>query len=115
MSAVVTRIAKTLTLWEAERLNLKWPDAREAVARQAGVAPGALRRLENGTLKFVERIGPKLDGLFLKVAERKIDAIKHEMALARARGDASAQIDIDAFEAALATARRALGHHRTEG
>lgn len=109
MSAVVLRVAQTLTRWEAERGNLKWPAARASVARQAGIAPGALERLEAGRLKFVDRIGSKLDGLLVRLAERQIAAIKHEMALALARGEAERSIDVDALEAGLAQARRALG------
>lgn len=108
MSAVVLRVAQALTEWEAERLNLKWPAAREAVARQAGIAPGALRRLERGTLKFVDRIGWRLDQLFIAATERKIAALERELALARARAGGARQIDVDAVVAALAQIRRLL-------
>ena len=103
-------VLKLLTRCEVEKSNLKWPDARASVARQAGLTPGALENLERGRLKFIDRVEAKLDELFLTTAERKIEAIRHEMALARARGETQPEIDVDAFEAAIAQARRALGH-----
>lgn len=108
MSAVVVRVAERLIEWEAKKYRLKEPAARDRVAKDAGIAPGSLRRLKEGTLKNVDRIGRKLDGLFLAVAEQQIAALKHEMALAKARGDADHSIDVDAFDAALTAARQAL-------
>ena len=108
MSAVVSRVAQTLTQWEVERSNLKWVAAREAVAKQAGIAPGSLRRLEAGTLKFVDRIGAKLDQLFIRATEWQIASLERELALARARASRECGIDADAVKAALEQARALL-------
>lgn len=107
MSDAVVSVAKTLTRCEAEWGGLKWPEARASVARKAGIAPGSLERLERGTLKFVDRIGHRLDALFVATAQRQIAAIEHQVALAKARGD-QPHIDADAVEAVLGEARRLL-------
>ena len=114
MSEAVLRIATTLTSWEAASSGLKWHDARAVVARKAGIFPGSLERLERGTLKFVDRIGHKLDDLFIAAAKRKIAAIEHEVKLARARGD-ECEIDLSVVVDALEKARRALDRRPQAG
>lgn len=104
----VLRVAKMLTGWESERNHMKLADARNSVARQAGIAPGSLARLEAGRLKFVDRIGDKLDELLIKIGQRQIKSIENEMALARARLEADHHLDPDAFEAEMAQARLML-------
>lgn len=105
----VAQIARTLTSWEAESCRLKWPDARESVARKAGIAPSALDRLERGTLKFADRIGRALDELFIRTTERQIADLERQMAMARARRDGQRPIDAVAVQAKIEEIRRLIG------
>ena len=112
MSEIALHVAKILTAGEAEASHLKWPDARAAVAKRAGIAPGALESLERGRLKFTDRIGRKLDELFIEATQRKIAALEHELALARLRHAGADPLDVRGISVALETARRLLDEGR---
>lgn len=103
-------VARALTFWEQESRNLKWPDARDSVARQAGIAPSALERLEKRQLKHIERVAGPLDALLIAKVEQQIASLERAKALAVARANARNQPapDVAGIEAALATARRLI-------
>lgn len=79
MNASVSDKVAILIGWEVERSNVKRPIARATVARQAGICPGALDRLERGTLKFVDRIAGRLNELYANTIRRKIAELNHEL------------------------------------
>ncbi len=89
--------------------GLKKPEARRLVAREAGVAPGALERLANGSLVHVERITDRINAYVVARLERKIAEVEHELALARLAADRTVEPDIGRARAALEEARDALG------
>ena len=91
----------------AER-GLKKPDARRLVAKEAGVKPGALERLGNGSLIHLERITDRINAYVVQRLERKIAEIEHELALARLTADRTGEADIGRARAALEDAKRAL-------
>lgn len=89
--------------------GLKKPDARRFVAREAGVKPGALERLGNGTLVHVERITDRINAYVVRRLERKIAEVERELALARLTADRSHEPEFERARAALDDAKRALG------
>ncbi|RJP45469.1 hypothetical protein C4587_00810 [Candidatus Parcubacteria bacterium] len=88
--------------------GVKKPDARRIVAGEAGVHPGTIRRLCDGSLKNIERITEKLNAYAIRRLERKIAACEHELAIARLKAARRDDIDILRAEAALEAAREAL-------
>jgi hypothetical protein len=102
-------VARRLISWAAEEGRMKRPDARREVARQAGIAPGSLERLQNGRLKFTERIAGRLNDLLARTIERKITSLEHELWLARQANRRIDPTDLDRAAAALVEAKRALG------
>jgi hypothetical protein len=87
--------------------RVKKPEAREIVAREAGVAAGSLESLARGRLKNIERLASKLNALRIRKLEEKLVSVQHELAIAKAMGVAS-QVDIDRAEAAIKEAFQAL-------
>jgi hypothetical protein len=88
--------------------NLKWPEARRIVAREAGVLPGSLENLCRGRLKHVDRIAGKLNEFLIAKIEKRIRSLEQELAVAKAMG-ITPKVDLDRAEAAIQTAREALG------
>jgi hypothetical protein len=91
----------------AER-GLKKPDARRVVAKEAGIKPGTLERLGNGSLVHLERITDRINAYVVRRLERKIAQFEHELALARLTADRAAEPDIDRARVALEDAKKAL-------
>lgn len=94
--------------------GLKKPDARRVVAKEAGVKPGALERLSNGSLVHVERITDRINAYVVQRLERKIAEVEHELAVARLTVGRTAEPDINRARAALEDAKRALNGSRDE-
>ena len=88
--------------------GLKKPDARAVVAREAGVKPGAIRRLCNGSLVHVERITERLNAYAIRRMERKIAEFSHQLEVARLTAERPDDPGILRAAAALENAKRAL-------
>ena len=108
MSMSVSNQLSILIGWEVERSNVKRPVARATVARRAGVCPGALDRLERGTLKFVDRITGRLNELYADTLRRKIAELNHELATLEASVDSAAQAESLVAADKIAEARDAI-------
>lgn len=102
----VAGVADRLIGWEAERHGVKRAAAREIVAREAGVTPGALERLQFGRLKFVDRIAGKLNELLVRKIERRIAELEHELATLRAAPGRLSEADVLAAATAIEEAKR---------
>jgi hypothetical protein len=101
-------LAKRLINDERVSRGIKLPEAREVIAREAGVSPGSLENLGRGRLKYIDRISGRLNALLVKKIEQRISSLSHELELARAAKTSSAA-DLGRAEAFLAEARKALG------
>lgn len=88
--------------------GLKKPDARAFVAREAGVRPGTLRRLCNGSLIHLERITERMNAYAVRRLGDKIAQFEHELAIARLASGRADDPDLLAAAAALEDAKRAL-------
>lgn len=88
--------------------GLKKPDARRVVAKEAGLRPGTLERLGNGSLVHLERITDRINAYVVQRLERKIAEVEHELALARITADRTAEPDIERASIALEDAKKAL-------
>lgn len=106
MSASVLSVASRLIAWETEKHRVKRPIARAIVAREAGIANGSLRRLEGGTLKFVDRIAGKLNELLVRKIERRIAELEHELTTLRAAPGRLSEADVLAAATAIEEAER---------
>ena len=104
----VVGLAERLVGEEMLTRGIKRPEARKIVAREAGIAPGSLENLSRGRLKHHDRITAKLHVLLVRKIEQRIDALQHELFLAREAGRAD-PVDLDRAEAAIQEARKALG------
>lgn len=104
----VARIARRLIAEEGLVRGVKRPEARRIVAREAGVTPGSLENLERGRLKHADRIAARLHALLASKIEQRIARLQHELFLARETGRVG-RADLERAEAALETARKALG------
>ena len=91
----------------AER-GLKKPDARRVVAKEAGVKPGTLERLGNGSLVHVERITDRINAYVVRRLERKIAEFEHDLAIARLTAERADDPGILRAAAALDEAKKAL-------
>ena len=100
-------VAAKLVAWKREQAGVTTSEARKLVAREAKIAPGALERLTARRLKCVDRIAGALNAVLVRTIERKITELEHELYLAKSRSVPS--IDVDAVDAALSAARKALG------
>lgn len=89
--------------------GVKKPDARRIVAKEAGVKPGTLERLCNGSLVHIERITDRINAYVVRRIERKIAQLESELAVARLASRRADEIDVVRAEAALDEARKALG------
>lgn len=88
--------------------GLKKPDARRLVASEAGIRPGSIERLCNGSLVHIERITERMNAYALRRLQNKIAQFEHELAIARlttARADDPLILEA---AAALENAKRAL-------
>lgn len=88
--------------------GLKKPEARKLVAREAGVRPGALERLANGSLVHVERITERMNAYAVKRLTSKISEFSHQLDVARLAAVRPDDPDILRAAAALEDAKRAL-------
>jgi len=87
--------------------DVKRPEARAIVAREAGISPGSLESLSRGRLKYTDRIAGKLNALRVRKLEENMLLLEHELAIAR-RVEAHSDDEVDKAEALLAAAKRAL-------
>jgi hypothetical protein len=108
LSMYASRVADRLVGEEMLASRVKRPEAREIVAREAGIAPGSLESLGRGRLKNIDRIASKLNALLVRKIEQRISSLEQELAIAKAIGSAP-QVDLERAEAALDEARQALG------
>jgi hypothetical protein len=104
----VASIAERMVRETMAERGLKKPDARAVVAREAGVKPGTIKRLCNGTLVHVERITERLNAYAIRRLQNKIAQTEHELAIARLAADRSDDPDILRAAAALEDAKKAL-------
>lgn len=104
----LANIADRLVGEEMLTRRVKRPEAREIVAREAGISPGSLESLGRGRLKHLDRIAGKLNGLLVRKIETRIAALEHELTIAKTLGGPS-EVDIERAESALQEAREALG------
>lgn len=95
---------------EATRSHCLEKEAREIVARRAGISPGTLENLRNGRLKQIAaHVYGSLRGLVIRELEAEIARLEHELTVAR---QTSVRPDDDAIFAAaaqLAAARQLIG------
>ena len=108
LSMSASSIAERLVGEEMLASRVKRPEARNIVAREAGISPGSLESLSRGRLKYIDRIADRLNALLIKRIEQRIASLQHELEIARALGDAS-EADFGRAEAALEEARKAIG------
>jgi hypothetical protein len=106
MSALA--IAERLVGEEMLSRRVKRPEARQIVAREAGVAAGSLESLARGRLKNIDSLASKLNALRIRKLEEKLVTVQHELEVAKAMG-ALTQVDIDRAESAIKEAQQALG------
>lgn len=88
--------------------GMKKPDARRVVAKEAGVKPGTLERLGNGSLVHLERITDRINAYVVRRLERKISQFEHELAVARLTAARADDTGILRAAAALDEAKKAL-------
>lgn len=112
MSATVQHVADWLISREQRVSAVDRATARNIVAREAKVAPGALERLERGRLKFVERVAGKLDAVFIRKLESQIRELEGELAIARLRARRPDTDEIFAVASALEQAKATLSRFR---
>lgn len=108
VSMTALSIAERLVGEEMLTRRVKRPEAREIIARQAGIAPGSLESLGRGRLKNTDSLAGKLNALRIRKLEEKLVSVQHELAIAKAMGRLT-QVDIDRAEAAIKEAFEALG------
>lgn len=73
---------------EVVRSHVKLPDARRIVARRAGLSPGTLQRIRNGTRKTLDRtIEDKIRFAFIEHAQKEIQRWEHQIQLAKQSGE----------------------------
>jgi hypothetical protein len=104
----VAAIARELVGVEKARRSIKTDEARRVVARQIGVAPGALERLLAGRLVHIERIADRINAYVSNSLQRQIASLEHEIHLARLASARPDDSDILRAQAALEEARKAL-------
>lgn len=94
---------------EAERSSVPIPIARKAVARKAGIPPGAVEHIERGWAKRIgRRVYEALRGLVARELEREIAALQHELQIARQCGVDAREEQMGEVETHLAAARKAM-------
>ena len=94
--------------------GVKTPEARQIVARQIGVAPGALERLLAGRLVHIERIAENINQYVGGRLERATRELEREIWIARTAGNKPDQGELEKAEAAVRLARDALNRWRGE-
>lgn len=100
---------RRLVRLEADRSRVPLPAARKAVARKAGIPPGAVEHIERGRAKRIgRRVYEALRGLVLRELEREIAALEHEIAVARQCGMDAREEQICAVDSHLVAARKAM-------
>ncbi|MFA7308306.1 MAG: hypothetical protein WC026_16735 [Hyphomicrobium sp.] len=104
----VANIAERMVRDTMVERGLKKPEARAIVAREAGVKPGTIRRLCNGSLVHVERITDRMNAYAIRRLENKISQFEHELAVARLTAARADDVGILRAAAALDEAKKAL-------
>jgi hypothetical protein len=108
LSMSVASVAARLVSEEMLTRSVKRPEARQIIAREAGISLGSLEGLSRGRLKYIDRIADRLNALLIRKIEARIASLQHELEIARLIGDVS-DVDLERAEAALKDARQALG------
>lgn len=101
--------ARRLEDGETRRSGAPLPAAREAVARRLGVTPGTLENLRNGRIKQVAAfVFERLRAVVETEIAAEINALEHELQVARATGLDPRSVEMAEVETALAKAREIL-------
>ena len=108
ISMSIASVADRLVGEEMLARRVKRPEAREIVAREAGISPGSLESLGRGRLKHLDRIAGKLNALLIRKIEHRIAILEHELSVAKTLGGPS-EVDIERAESAIEEARKAIG------
>ena len=95
---------------ERYRTGLSLPDARKAVARRIGVAPGTLENLRKGRVKRVAlHVYQRLRAAVIRELQSEISRCTHELEMARQIGTDPRSADMAALETAMARAKELMG------
>ena len=105
--SVAAAIAERLVGEEMLSRGVKRPEARQIVAREAGITPGSLENLSRGRLKYVERVSHRLHALLVRKIEQRINVLQHELHVAREVGRIDS-FDLERAETALQEAKVAI-------
>jgi hypothetical protein len=99
--------AKALEDREQKRSGVALPEARRAVARRIGVAPGSLENIRRHRTKGVRAwVYESIRAEFMRESEKEIKRLEHELAMARAAGLDTHQDQTGEVAAHLAELRR---------
>lgn len=94
---------------DAMRAGCKLPDARAAIARRIGVAPGTLENIRRGRAKrLAHSVFAAITEAFERMLEKQIEAAEHELAKARACRTRFDEHRLVALDAAITTALMVL-------
>lgn len=95
---------------EAMRTGLSQREARKVVARKAQVLPGTLERIRRDRVKD-QRVGVfnRIRDLFIREAEKEIEALQHEILIARQTGLDPTGEQAAEIEATLAKLKELMG------
>ena len=95
---------------EAKRAHCPEKEAREIIARRAGLSPGTLENLRNGRLKTIAADAySRIRGLVVRELEAEILRLEHELAIARKTALRPDDDEIFKAAAQLAAARELIG------
>lgn len=88
--------------------GVKKPEARRIVAREAGIAPGALERLASNRLVHVERIADRISAYVIRRIEKKMAQLECELEAAKRAAARPDDARIFAAMSALDEAKRLM-------
>lgn len=104
------RWAKFLEDREAARTGLPVQDARPAVARRVGAAPGTLQNLRKNRLKSIAaHVYGGLRAWVIRELEAEKAALEHELQILRQQGLDPREVQVEEATSSLAEVRAALG------
>ena len=104
------RWAKFLEDREAKRSGQNVDEARPAVARRVGAAPGTLQNLRKNRLKSIAaHVYGGLRAWVIRELEAEKAALEHELQILRQQGVDPREEQVEEAQASLAEVRSALG------